>query len=126
MRALPLVSGHCVPSNLAIVEGEGFEPPSRLDDCRVSSAMVSTTHPTFQVKEPHRLEAMRFKCSTRPSLGLSISALRVTFVCFYVIQYVKEPFDSVSSKVTRSLFIVRSGLRQGLYDSTISGAMCRS
>lgn len=60
-------------------------------------------------------------CNTRPSLGLSISALQATSVCFYVIQYVKEPCDSVSSKVTQSLFIIRSGFHQGLYDSTISG-----
>lgn len=29
-------------------EGEGFEPPNRLNDCRVSSAVLSASQPTFQ------------------------------------------------------------------------------
>ena len=31
----------------AFAEGEGFEPPNRLDDCRVSGAVLSTSQPTF-------------------------------------------------------------------------------
>ena len=31
-----------------VAEGEGFEPPNRLDDCRVSGAVLSASQPTFQ------------------------------------------------------------------------------
>ena len=30
-------------------EGEGFEPPNRLNDCRVSGAVLSASQPTFLV-----------------------------------------------------------------------------
>ena len=55
MRLLQLVNGRAInllarPFACAIspfAEGEGFEPPNRLDDCRVSGAVLSTSQPTF-------------------------------------------------------------------------------
>ena len=32
----------CLCASLGVAEGEGFEPPNRLNDCRVSGAVLST------------------------------------------------------------------------------------
>ena len=34
---------------LSFAEGEGFEPPNRLGDCRFSGAVLSASQPTFQI-----------------------------------------------------------------------------
>ncbi len=44
-----LLAGIVTTRPSAFAEGEGFEPPNRLNDCRVSGAVLSATQPTFLV-----------------------------------------------------------------------------
>ena len=47
MSMVCLLAGIVTTRPSAFAEGEGFEPPNRLDDCRVSGAVLSASQPTF-------------------------------------------------------------------------------
>ena len=49
MSMVCLLAGIVSTRPSAFAEGEGFEPPNRLGDCRVSGAVLSATQPTFLV-----------------------------------------------------------------------------